>query len=129
RQPEAMVFASVDNPAYEFALVASHFKSKGSCPSGVEAGPQGCWNEARVAQAEAMAEFADSYAAEQGVEDVFLAGDFNSYTMEDPILAFADVGYDVIDNGETSYVYDGKIGSLDHVLANDSATAKVTGSD
>ncbi|QGH70613.1 ExeM/NucH family extracellular endonuclease [Pseudactinotalea sp. HY158] len=129
REPEGAVFSHVGNPDYEFAVVASHFKSKGSCPDGVEAGPEGCWNDARVAQAEAMADFSDAYAADHSVDDVFLAGDFNSYTMEDPILAFADDGYDVIDNGETSYVYDGKIGSLDHVLANDSAMDRVTGSD
>ena len=57
-------------------MIANHFKSKGS---GVDDGTgQGLANPDRIAQATALAGFADDFAATNGVEKIFLTGDFNA---------------------------------------------------
>jgi hypothetical protein len=63
---------------------------------------------------------------------VFLVGDFNSYTQEDPMQVLYGAGYvnqASDDPRDTSYEYGGMAGSLDHVLANTSAANLVTGRD
>ena len=132
REPLAQVFkpaGASDESA--FAVIVNHFKSKGS---GTDDGTgQGNANPDRIGQAEALSTFADSFATERGVEAVFLAGDFNAYTMEDPMQVLYGDDYtnleSTTDPGEASYSFDGTSGSLDHVLANDAAEAMVTGVD
>ena len=51
----------------------------------------------------------------------FLIGDFNAYSQEDAIAVLNDAGYATIPQERPSYQYDNKVGSLDHVLANDAA--------
>jgi hypothetical protein len=109
----------------------NHFKSKGS---GVDDGTgQGNANPDRVEQAEALAAWVPGVAAETGTDAVLLAGDFNAYSMEDPMQVLHDAGYTntqtVSDEEEWSYSFSGLSGSLDHVLANDAALAAVTGVD
>lgn len=132
RQPFAQVFAGVDGDDVDgFAVVANHFKSKGSGTPD-EFG-QGDANDSRVAQAEALIGFADSFAAARGVEKVFLAGDFNAYSEEDPVQLIEAAGYTSLestsDPDEESYNFDGMVGSLDHVFANAAARGVVTGVD
>lgn len=133
REPLAQVFAPKGaDRSQAFAVVTNHFKSKGSACAGEPGGIQGNCNETRVAQAEALVDFADRFSAEHRVARVFLAGDFNSYSMEDPIQALEDAGYTRLESDtpdEWSYSFDGMSGSLDHVLANDAALADVTGVD
>jgi 5'-nucleotidase len=109
-------------------VIANHFKSKGS---GTNDGTgQGNANPDRIAQAEALAVYADDLAVERGVEAVFLTGDFNAYSMEDPMQALDDEGYEnVAPDNQWSYNFDGQVGSLDHVLANEAAAVQVTGVD
>lgn len=131
REPLAQAFKPVGAADDEaFTMIVNHFKSKGS---GEDDGTgQGNANPDRIAQAEALAVFADSFAAERGTEKVFLVGDFNSYTMEDPMQVLYGAGYTKVDSdtpGEMTYSYDGMSGSLDHVLANDAALADVAGAD
>ena len=57
-------------------------------------------------------------------------GDLNAYTQEDPIevlrgAGFADLG-SRFDPERYSYVFDDQSGSLDHAMATDELTAKVT---
>ncbi|NDL60802.1 ExeM/NucH family extracellular endonuclease [Phytoactinopolyspora mesophila] len=117
REPLAQQF-TVTATGYSFIGIVNHFKSKGGdCPP---ATPQGCHNDDRVAQAHALTDFAGELAADTGVEDVFLIGDFNAYTREDPMEVFEAAGYTNLNSefhGGASYVFDGRIGSLDHVLA------------
>lgn len=133
REPLAQAFAPKGAERSEaFAVVTNHFKSKGSPCAGEPAGVQGSCNETRVGQAEALVEFAERFSAERGVPKVFLAGDFNAYSMEDPVQALERAGYTRLASdtpGEWSYSFDGMSGSLDHVLANDAALADVTGVD
>ncbi|WP_125482519.1 ExeM/NucH family extracellular endonuclease [Actinobaculum sp. 313] len=117
----------------EFVVVVNHFKSKGSLSSYYPNDTdtyQGNNNKLRVSQAEALAKWVDSEFTDV---PVFLVGDFNAYTAEDPMRTLQAAGYtDVaLAQGVTdySYQYSGLVGSLDHVMANESALAMVTGAD
>ncbi len=135
RKPLAQAFKPVGGTEDEvFLAIVNHFKSKGSGPS---SGPnadsgdgQGAWNAARVAQAEALAAFADEARTTAKTDRVFLTGDFNSYTQEDPMRVLYEAGYVNQGPGDSfSYVFSGLSGSLDHVLASPAANATVTGVD
>jgi 5'-nucleotidase len=137
REPLAQVFKPVGGADAEgFAVVVNHFKSKGdSSPpaTGDNAnGPQGAFNGDRTRQAAALVDFANAFAVSRGVAKVFLTGDFNSYTQEDPMQVLYQAGFAKVesdDPADTSYSFSGLSGSLDHVLANDAARARVTGAD
>ncbi len=133
RQPLAQAFKPVGTTEQDaFAVLVNHFKSKGSACSGEPNGPQGNCNESRIRQARALDGFADDFAAERGLEQVFLTGDFNSYSQEDPMVLLKTLGWTNLPSDtpdEWSYSFDGMSGSLDHVLANDAALAEVTGVD
>ncbi|WP_141013124.1 ExeM/NucH family extracellular endonuclease [Nocardioides sambongensis] len=137
REPLAQVFAPVGGePSDSFAVVVNHFKSKGCTDASgdnADAGDgQSCYNGDRVRQAGALVDFVADFTAAAGVEKVFLTGDFNSYTFEDPMMVLDDAGYSVVESdqeGDWSYSYQGLSGSLDHVLANEPALADVSGAD
>ena len=133
RQPLAQEFARVTGqravPA-TFVVVGNHFKSKGSVPEGAPPGNvdigdgQGNANAIRVAQATSLASFAARFAD----KPTLLVGDFNSYSQEDPIKALEATGWArVSGSGESSYVYAGRSGSLDHVFANAAAKPLLAG--
>ena len=135
RQPLAQGFQpNKGGPKGTFLAIVNHFKSKGS-GSGVDADQgdgQGASNHSRVLQAQALVGFAEAQKARLGTDKVFLLGDFNAYTKEDPLVVLADAGY--IDLGQKlsdkeTYQFDGMIGSLDHVFASPEAATAVTGAD
>lgn len=135
RQPLAQAFRPVGGDAGSTILaIANHFKSKGS-GSGPDADlgdGQGGSNASRVNQANALVAFAAEREAAVGTDKVFLLGDFNAYSQEDPIEVLRAAGY--VDLGSTgtdeySYVFSGLSGSLDHVLASPAAAEAVTGVD
>lgn len=132
REPLAQAFkkAGTSN-SQAFAVIVNHFKSKSS---GVNDGTgQGNANPDRVAQASSLVTFANQFQLDRGLNKVFLVGDFNAYTHEDPIQVLTGAGYTVVDStsdpDEESYNFDGQVGSLDHVLANPAALADVSGAD
>jgi len=135
RAPLAQAFAPVGDADGVFLAVVNHFKSKSaSGATGAEADQgdgQGAWNPSRVAQATALVDFADQVASDVGTEHVFLLGDFNSYGHEDPVKVLEAAGF--VDqgprSGESTYVFGGEVGSLDHVFASAAADATVTGVD
>jgi len=133
RQPLAQVFSA---GGVEFMAVVNHFKSKGSVPQPPREGDedtgdgQGNGNATRVAEAQRLVEFVDGI--EDAPEEVVLLGDFNSYTQEDPLDVLREAGY--VDLGEAhdagdTYVFSGRTGSLDHVLASPAMAERVTGAD
>jgi predicted extracellular nuclease len=131
RQPLAQAFKPLGADAgTTFGVIVNHFKSKGS---GADDGTgQGNANPDRVAQAEALATFADDFKAERGIAKLFLTGDFNAYSMEDPVQKLEEHGYTNLESDtpdEYSYNFSGMDGSLDHVFANEAALADVTGVD
>jgi predicted extracellular nuclease len=119
-----------------FLVVVNHFKSKGDSnppATGDNAdGIQGAFNGDRVRQAHALVDFAKATAQADGTKKIFLVGDFNSYTQEDPMQVLYQNGFvnqPSDDPKDTSYEFDGEAGSLDHVLANTQAASMVTGRD
>ncbi len=135
----AQGFAPTGEPGHAFVAIVNHFKSKG-CPSpalpvgdpNADSGDgQGCWNASRVAQATALVALADAEKAALGTDRVFLTGDFNSYTQEDPMQVLYAAGY--VDQGSKTgkytYSFDSQSGSLDHILASTAAEKIVSGAD
>jgi predicted extracellular nuclease len=119
----------------KFSVVVNHFKSKG-CDGA--AGPdldqldgQGCFNDRRRLQAQALLGFVGTVQASSGDTDVLVIGDINAYAQEDPIDTL--VGGGLVNQvsrfspGDYSYVFDGEAGSLDHALATASLSAQATG--
>ena len=143
REPDAQGFKKAGaNDVDAFLVVANHWKSKGSgtplYDGDVEdtsspANDQGAFNATRVREAQAVVTFASQTAASLGTTRVFLVGDFNAYTHEDPIEVLYAAGYtdlgSTYDPAEQTYSYNSLEGSLDHVLASPTAKALVTGAD
>lgn len=144
REPLAQGFKKVgatDGDA--FLVVANHLKSKGTDGSPLYPGDaedtsspavdQGAFNETRVHEVADVNTFASQTAAKLGTDRIFLLGDFNAYTHEDPLQALYADGYtdlgSTFDPSEQTYSFDGLEGSLDHVLANAAAAKMVTGAD
>lgn len=135
RYPLAQTFRPVGEDANAFVVIANHFKSKGSCPTdstdvNADHG-QGCWNPVRTDEANALVSFADARKSAAQTDKVFLIGDLNAYTQEDPVRALTAAGY--IDQGSKtgkySYSFDNASGSLDHILASPNADKLITGRD
>ncbi|MCW2739058.1 ExeM/NucH family extracellular endonuclease [Nocardioides sp.] len=136
REPLGQVFRA-DAGGDPFLFVINHFKSKGSAgpnPGDADSGDgQGSSNGSRKLQAAALRDWVAGLKTETGVQSVVLGGDFNSYAMEDPLRILYDAGYSNVEqefaNGEYSYSFSGLSGSLDHILVNDAALARSTGTD
>ncbi len=133
RRPLAQAFVPAGGDAADAVIaIVNHFKSKGS-GEGADADMgdgQGASNASRVAQAEALVDFAEAMKTDIGTDAVFLMGDFNSYTQEDPMQVLYGAGYvDIAPEGEYTYSFDGAVGSLDHILASTAGEQLVTGSD
>ncbi|KGN38564.1 ExeM/NucH family extracellular endonuclease [Knoellia subterranea] len=125
RYPLAQKFKA-KNAGSPFVVVANHFKSKGS---GEDDGTgQGNSNPSRIAQAKAVTSWVNTVFAD---EAVFLVGDFNSYSMEDPVREIEAAGFTNLakkfEPESTSYQFSGRLGSLDHGFANAKALKQVTG--
>ncbi|MEH3067836.1 MAG: ExeM/NucH family extracellular endonuclease [Aeromicrobium erythreum] len=134
RAPLAQEFRAKGVADSDFVVIANHFKSKGS-GSGENADQrdgQGASNPDRVRQAQALVAFVDDVEKSAGTDRVLLAGDFNSYSKEDPMRVLEDAGFtNVTDrfSEEDTYQFGGLLGSLDHVFASPSATRRVRGAD
>ena len=138
REPIAQTFRSAgDDSDDAFTVVSNHFKSKGGSGEGdnEDTGPggQGAFNGDRTRQAQDLVLFVDELVEITGDPDVLLVGDFNAYTMEDPIDVFEEAGLvdlaSLFAPDEYSYVFNGETGSLDHMIVTASVAAKVTGVD
>ena len=125
RQPLAQKF-KLRKAGSPFVVIANHFKSKSS---GDDDGTgQGLSNPSRMAQAKALTGWVTQVF---GGEAVFLVGDFNAYSKEDPVRVIEQAGYtnlaEVKDPTATTYQYSGRMGSLDHAFANAKAQKMVIG--
>jgi predicted extracellular nuclease len=144
REPLAQGFKKAGaTDADDFLVVANHLKSKGADSSPLYPGDaedtsspavdQGAFNQSRVREVADMSAFATQTAAALGTDRIFLVGDFNAYTQEDPLQSLYAAGYtdlgSTLDPSEQTYSFDGLEGSLDHVLANPAALSMVTGAD
>jgi uncharacterized protein len=114
----------------------NHLKSKGSDCNAV-ADPdtldgQGNCNVTRTRAAQAIARFLATDPTGSGDPDHLVIGDLNSYDHEDPIKALEARGFtDLVKKygGDFAYgfVFDAKVGYLDHALSNPSLTPQITG--
>ena len=141
RAPLAQTFMAPNGE--KFNLVANHLKSKGcgdfaAGPGDADSGDlQGCFNARRVQQADELRSFVATVQSTSGVIDTLLMGDFNAYAQEDPIADLTSNGFvDQIGRyldkpGSNtygySYVFNGTSGRLDHAIANNTLSGKVTG--
>lgn len=126
RQPLAQRWTTVKNDQVEFVTIANHFKSKGS---GDDDGTgQGLSNPSRVAQAKALTKWVDQIAKDDAV---FLMGDFNAYSKEDPVRIIEEAGFTELEGKfapeASTYQFGGRLGSLDHNFANAKGLAMVSG--
>ncbi|PKZ89250.1 hypothetical protein CYK24_02825 [Trueperella bernardiae] len=135
REPLAQEFQALDangkTSGKSFVAVANHFKSKGSLSDKSDTDVyQGNNNKLRVKQAQALLAWVEK---EFAGKPIFLLGDFNAYSAEDPILAMADKGYTDLAPKfapeKQTYQFSAYQGSLDHVLANQMALDLVVGGD
>ncbi|MBF4162285.1 ExeM/NucH family extracellular endonuclease [Nocardioides acrostichi] len=135
REPLAQAFKAAGGADSDaFGVIVNHFKSKGSSgASGDNADQgQGAYNADRIGQAQALSDFASTFKSDRGIKALFLTGDFNAYSEEDPVQVLEDDGYTAIESdtaGEETYSFSGLSGSLDHVFANNAAMKMVTGAD
>jgi 5'-nucleotidase len=137
REPIAQTFKKKTGKGDKFLFVVNHFKSKGSAgpfPGDEDTGDgQGASVTSRILQAQALRDWVPGVAAEYGAKAVVMAGDYNSYTMEDPMDVLYRAGYTDVgsrfDPTSFSYSFGGRSGSLDHILVNDYALRMSTGAD
>ena len=128
-----------------FTVTVNHLKSKGSdCDDlgdpDLGDGAGNC-NVTRTQAAEALVDWLATDPTGSGDADSLIIGDLNSYDEEDPIDAIITGADDVAGTDDDytdlvqqyqgdeaySYVFDGKIGYLDHALASTTLSAQVTG--
>ena len=137
REPIAQTFKKKTGKGDKFLFVVNHFKSKGSpgpFPGDADSGDgQGASVTSRILQAQALRDWVPGVAAEYGAKAIVMAGDYNSYTMEDPMDVLYKAGYTDVgsrfDPSSFSYSFSGLSGSLDHILVNDYALRMSTGAD
>ncbi len=137
REPIAQVFKAKHGKGDKFLFVVNHFKSKGSpgpFPGDEDSGDgQGSSVTSRILQAQALRDWVPTAVEETSTKAVVMAGDYNSYTLEDPLDVLYKAGYTNVgpkfDQGQYSYSFSGLAGSLDHILVNAAALRMATGAD
>jgi predicted extracellular nuclease len=137
RPPLAQAFRPAARPDSGAVLnvVVAHFKSKGSCARHDPDEGEGCWNERRTRQAQALLSFISSEVLPaSGSAEVLVMGDLNAYALEAPVRAFTDAGFtdlllEFVPAPERySYVFSpGYAGYLDHLLASPALLDRVSG--
>ncbi len=119
-----------------FVVAANHFKSKGC--SGAEGADRdqhdgaACWNATRTESARRLDVWLKSDPTKSGSDLAIIVGDLNAYAQESPVRTLADAGWrDAFAVAGVaspySYVYDGRIGRLDHALLSPSLSARLRG--
>ena len=113
----------------QFVVVVNHLRSKGSACKVADTGDgQGNCNEARVIAANELVQWLSTDPTRTASPYVLLVGDFNSYSMEDPIKAIKDAGYTRLVEGTSrvpSYLYGGQWGSLDHAFVSPALAQRI----
>lgn len=131
RPPLAALLRLYDDDPGTLVVVA-HFKSRGSCPgSGDVDRGAGCWNQARSAQARALAEFIRNTRAELDTDRVVLLGDLNAYPGERPRTLLHEEAElinllgELAEEERYTYVYQGVAGNLDVAFGTQTVAADV----
>ncbi|WP_257995426.1 ExeM/NucH family extracellular endonuclease [Corynebacterium aurimucosum] len=139
RTPLAAEFMPVQDKCADegpdsFVVVTNHFKSKGSVANGDKDTGDGQGNNPNVRNAHAQAVLDGLSKQPQWQEKAtFVMGDLNAYSKEDAISVFRNAGYTIpveeLNAQEdwqdvASYQFSGRLGSLDHILANEHVDAQ-----
>jgi len=133
RNRPSLVQAFTQPDGETLVVSVHHLKSKGSaCDEPEVRDGQGQCNAVRTRAAGALAAFLASDPTGTGDPDVLLLGDLNANAAEDPVRVLREAGFTDLEAqfaGEVrySYLFDGRLGQLDHALASASLTAQVTG--
>jgi predicted extracellular nuclease len=111
-----------EGPRGAFTLVVVHLKSKRCDGAPAVVGPEGCNAETRLEEATALARSMGSLVDADPGANVLLMGDFNSDSLEAPMLALQRAGYvELLDaiapEDRYSYVFEGRASLLDLALA------------
>ncbi|MDX3772769.1 ExeM/NucH family extracellular endonuclease [Chromatiaceae bacterium AAb-1] len=127
-------FTALDSEQ-RLTVAVNHFRSKscGSSATGANADQgdgQSCWNAQRMQAAEQLLDWLQTSPTGITEAKQILLGDFNAYSQEDPMQLLYQAGFsNALNSAEaqnTSYVYQGEAGSLDHALLSAGAAAVVT---
>lgn len=131
RAPVAASFKELQSDN-EFTFVVTHLRSKGSCSRATgldqdQGDGQGCWNATRVNAVNKLNEWLQTNPTGVQDEDIIVLGDMNAYAKEDPISQFETLGYNntISDTSQYSYMFRGRLGSLDHAFVTDSLKANL----
>lgn len=132
RQPLAQVFEPAAG-GQQFVAVVNHYKSKGSVArDDVDTGDgQGNNAQLRKAMSQALLTWLGSNEQWKNLPQ-FVMGDFNAYAKEDAMRVLEEGGFTNLEDhykAGYSYQFSGRIGSLDHVMANEAAMKLATGAD
>ena len=137
----AQAFAAVGSQEAAVTVVVNHFKSKGSeCGRGDDDLLQGSCNGTRSDAAAALLQWLDEDPTGTGAPWLIM-GDLNAYPKEDPVQVMLlgidgvsgteDDAVDLVElyQGPNAYtfVFDGRYGRLDHMIAHPSLAQRVTG--
>lgn len=123
RDPVVVEFTQPDGA--HWAVLATHFKSRGGCPDvgDIDRG-EGCWAQRRETQSESLLRWLSSHAMLPADDyPLLVLADFNAYAEEAAIEAWASAGFiDLIAQEipaaeRYTYIYRGRSGYLDHALA------------
>lgn len=115
-------------------VAVNHLKSKGSSCASVGDpdtgdGQANC-AQTRTAAAAALADWLATDPTASGDADALIIGDLNAHTFEDPLAALTAASYVSVTEallGPESYtfVFDGKLGTLDHAVASASLAPQI----
>ncbi len=134
RNRPSLVQAFTQPDGETLVVSVNHLKSKGSgCDAPETSDGQGQCNAVRTRAGRTLAEFLNGDPTGTGDPDVLLLGDLNANAQEDPLRAlraagFSDLESEFEDRTQSySYLFDGRLGRLDHALGSPSLAAQVTG--
>jgi len=132
RDPIAAVFHDAQGEA--LMVAGAHFKSRSGCPDrgDVDRG-EGCWADRREAEAVSLVRWLNDWVEARSLAKapVLVLADLNAYAQEQPVQRLLDAG--LVDQlaqqvpapQRYSYVYRGRAGYLDHVLATDLMATRI----
>ena len=135
RVPLAQAFAPLKGDAKAFVVVANHFKSKGcSDADGADRDQHdgaGCYDATRVESARRLHDWLAGDPTGHGARTL-IVGDLNAYAQEAPVRALREAGWQdafAIAGipAPYSYVYDGRLGRLDHALLSPAFARRLRG--
>lgn len=131
RPPVAASFKELSSTEV-FTFVVTHLRSKGSCSRAEgldqdQGDGQGCWNATRVEAVNQLNVWLQTNPTGVIDEDVIVLGDMNAYAKEAPLSQFEALGYvnTIADPTKYSYLYQGRIGSLDHAFVSETMKDKL----